>query len=100
MMGWFTGNREDTVGRITFEPNPAPAIVRIPERVRFIDLEGAMGSINEDTMKLEFTPRGPISIAVDKIGAYYDNTVIIFGNKIRVMETSAQIAVKIMEALK
>ena len=100
MMGWFTGNKEDTVGRITFEPNIAPSILRIPEKVRFIELEGAMGRVDEESGKLEFYPRGKICIAVDKIGAYYDNTIILFGNKIRMMETSAQIAVKIMEALK
>ena len=98
MMGWFTGKNEDTVGQITFAPNPAPAVIRIPEKIRFVDLEGAMARVNEETGKLEFLPRGQISIAVDKIGAYYDNTVIIFGNKIRVMETSNQIAVKILEA--
>jgi len=100
MMGWFTGNREDTVGRITFEPNTAPTIMRIPGKIRFVELEGAMARVNEETGKLEFTPRGPISISVDKIGAYYDNTVIIFGNKIRVMETAAQITVQIMGVLK
>ena len=98
MMGWF--NKEDTVGRITFEPNPAPTILRIPEKVRFIELEGALARVNEETGKLEFTPRGKITISVERIGAYYDNTVILFGNKIRVMETAAQIAVKIMEAMK
>lgn len=100
MMGWFTGKTEDTVGRITFEPQQNPMIIKVPEKkVRFITLEGAVAHVDEDTGKLEFTPRGPISISVDKIGAYYDNTVILFGNKIRVMETAVEIAVKITEAV-
>lgn len=69
-------------------------------RTVFIEFEGAMASVDEDTNKLEYTPRGPIWIQAGHIGAYYDHTILLFGNKIRVMETAAQIAVKIMEALK
>ena len=81
--------------------DPVPKII-IPGRQQapFIELEGAMGHVDDESGKLEFYPRGKITIAVDKIGAYYDNTIILFGNKIRVMETSAQIALKIMEAMK
>lgn len=66
----------------------------------FIEFEGATGTIDEETNTLKFTPRGPIWIQLDNIGAYYDHTILMFGNKIRVMETAAQIAVKIMEAMK
>ena len=101
MMGWFTGNREDTVGRITFEPQQSQVILREPEKkARFVEFEGAFVQEVEDTGKLEFIPRGPIHIRLDKIGAFYDHTVILFGNKIRVMETAAQIELKLMEAMK
>lgn len=99
MMGWFAGNKEDTVGRITFEPAPAPSILRMPEKkARFVEFEGAIAKVDEETGKIEFLPRGPISINMDKIGGYYDHTILIFGNKIRVMETFAQIHVKLKEA--
>ena len=100
MMGLFGKN--DVMGKINFE-TPERQTFFVPagkSGTVFIELEGAMGRVDEESGKLEFYPRGRISIAVDKIGAYYDNTIILFGNKIRVMETSAQIAVKIMEALK
>ena len=100
MMGWFGGSKEDTVGRITFDQQQAPVIIRVPGKVKFIEFEGAMASVDEDTNKLEYTPRGPIWIQAGHIGAYYDHTILMFGNKIRVMETAAQIAVKIMEAMK
>ena len=94
MMGWF--EKKEPV-KIVIDPTQR-LVKPVPKEARFIDLEGAMARVNEETGKLEFLPRGPISIAVDKIGAYYDNTIIIFGNKIRVMETANQIAVKILEA--
>ena len=80
---------------------PAPIEVTVkPPRPVFVDLNGAMVEMDEDTGKLNFVPRGPISIQVSMIGGYYDNTVLLMGNKIRVMETAAQIALKIMEAEK
>ena len=94
MMGWFTGNREDNVGMITSGLESAAA------KARFVEFEGAFVQEVEDTGKLEFIPRGPIHIRLDKIGAFYDHTVILFGNKIRVMETAAQIELKLMEAMK
>lgn len=101
MMGWFTGNREDTKGRIIFVPQQGPVIKREPEKkTRFVEFEGAFVQEVEDTGKLEFIPRGPIHIRLDKIVAFYDHTVILFGNKIRVMETAAQIELKLMEAMK
>lgn len=66
----------------------------------FVEFHGAMAEMDEETNTLRFTPRGPIWIQASNIGAYYDNTVILFGNKVRVMETAAQIALKIMEAMK
>jgi hypothetical protein len=100
-MGWLTGNKDNTVGRINFEPQQGTLIMRVPERrARFIEFEGATGTIDEETNQLTFFPRGPIWIQLDNIGAYYDHTILLFGNKIRVMETAAQIAVKIMEAMK
>jgi hypothetical protein len=37
---------------------------------------------------------------VANIGGFYDNTILLMGNKIRVMETATQIAMKIMEAMR
>ena len=101
MMGWFSGKQEDTVGRITFEPQQAPVIIpQEVKRERFVEFEGAMAETDEDTGKQVFFPRGSIHINVEKIGGFYDHTILLFGNKIRVMETEAQIWMKIKEAEK
>ena len=66
----------------------------------FVEFEGALATIDEMTGELIFTPRGKIHIQVANIGGFYDNTILLMGNKIRVMETAAQIAQKIMEAMR
>ena len=76
---------------------PAPA-AQVKECPVFIEFEGALCTMDESTNDLVFTPRGKISIQLGNIGGYYDHTILLFGNKIRVMETAAQIALKIMEA--
>jgi len=91
------GKGNDVVGRITFDnTGPSVAFVRDKKPV-FVEFEGALAVAGEDG-KLEFTPRGKISINVANIGGYYDHTILLFGNKVRVMETAAQIGLKIMEA--
>ena len=92
------GKNKVTGQALLYTPEQPPAVIRMPEADRFVEFEGAMARIDEDTGKLEFVDRGPININVHRIGAYYDHTIILFGNKIRVMETAAQIALKIMEA--
>lgn len=72
-------------------------ILTVPDPAVFVEFEGALAVAGEDG-KLEFTPRGKISINVANIGGYYDHTILLFGNKVRVMETAAQIGLKLMEA--
>ena len=74
--------------------------VQLPNVMTFVEFEGASTTMDEETGKLEFTPRGKIVVQVSRIGAYYDHTIILFGNKVRVMETANQIALKILEATK
>ena len=92
------GKNKD-MGPLLFEPQQS-AIMLPDKKPVFVEFRGALPSIDEETNKLVFTERGPIWIQVDNIDAYYDNTVILFGNKVRVMETAAQIALKILEAMK
>ena len=92
------GRKEDTVGAITFGPSQVPAVVQVPERQRFVEFEGAMAEVDDETGKLDFVPRGAIRINVNMIGGFYDHTILLFGNKIRVMETYEQIREKIGEA--
>ena len=95
------GRDRDVVGKINFEPQQGPVIIRVPEKsARFVEFEGAFVQEVEDSGKLEFIPRGPIHIRTDKIGGFYDHTIILFGNKVRVMETAAQIELKLMECEK
>ena len=98
MMGWFGGGKEDTVGRINFEQQQPQMFFMRDNSPRVVEFEGALAEVNEDTGKLEFVPRGVIYINVNKIGGFYDHTLLLFGNKIRVMETAAQIYVKIKES--
>jgi hypothetical protein len=91
------GKNKVTSQALLYTPEQPPAVIRMPEADRFVEFEGAMAHADDDG-RLEFVPRGPININVHRIGAYYDHTIILFGSKIRVMETAAQIALKIMEA--
>lgn len=40
---------------------------------------------------IQYVPRGDIYINPDHICGFYDNTILILGNKVRVMETTEQI---------
>ena len=92
------GKGKHTGQALLYTPEKTQVIMFPHEK--FVEFEGAAVRVDEETGKLEFMPRGPIVINVRRIGAYYDHTIILFGNKIRVMETAAQIALKIMEAEK
>ena len=102
MMGWFTKKTDPDAEarRIFLDSMKEYKRIAPPEKkkARFVEFEGAIAKVDEETGKIEFLPRAPISINMDKIGAYYDHTILIFGNKIRVMETFAQIHVKLKEA--
>ena len=99
MMGWLSGKQEDVVGRINFEQVQTPLVVPARyDKARFVEFEGAMAETDDETGKLVFYPRGSIHINVLQIGGFYDHTILLFGNKIRVMETEAQIYMKIKGA--
>ena len=98
MMGWFSGKQEGTKERYIPEQAPPLVVTAGDERARFVEFEGAMAETDEDTGKLVFYPRGSIHINVLQIGGFYEHTILLFGNKIRVMETEAQIYLKIKEA--
>lgn len=40
---------------------------------------------------IQYVPRGDIYINPDLILGFYDNTILVAGNKVRVMETTEQI---------
>ena len=92
--------KNDVVGRILFDNQQTTAIVPINQRQVpvFIELEGALCEKEDD--RLVYTPRGEIAINPARIAGYYDHTIMIDGYKIRVMESYAQIALKIAEASK
>ena len=98
MMGWFAKEKADTVERYVPEQEPALVVTAQDDGARFVEFEGAMAETDEDTGKLVFFPRGSIHINVLQIGGFYDHTILLFGNKIRVMETEAQIYMKIKGA--
>ena len=69
--------------------SPGPSVVIPKNRVVFVEFDGALVDKFDDD--LVYTPRGKISINPARIAGYYDHTILLFGNKIRVMETAAQI---------
>ena len=92
-------DKEWAKGALIYSREQMPVIMRVPEKVQFIEFQGAMASVDEDTNRLEYTPRGPIWIQAGNIGAYYDHTILLFGNKIRVMETAEEIREKLTEGM-
>ena len=78
--------------------SPGPSVVIPKNRIVFIEFDGALVDKFDDD--LVYTPRGKISINPARIAGYYDHTIMVDGYKIRVMETYAQIALKILEATK
>ena len=93
------GKKDDIMGKLIFDQQPAPVIMQKPDKPVFVEFEGATSEMEEDG-RLTFSPRGKITIQLNNIGGYYDHTILLMGYKIRVMETYAQIAVKILEAMK
>ena len=66
----------------------------------FIEFTGATGSLDDDGFLKDYVPRDKITINVNRISGYYDHTILVEGRKIRVMDSYAQIALKILEAMK
>lgn len=63
-------------------------------RVRVVDvflkLTGASCTRTEDTK--EYHPIAPVIVNVSQVGAIYDHTVLVSGQKVVVMESLAEIA--------
>ena len=66
--------------------------LNLNEDLIFVEFMGAARVLSDDDDELwAYKPRGPISLTLDKIIGFYDNTVITDGHKIRVMENYEQI---------
>ena len=89
------GKDKGDAGRILFD-SPGPSVVIQKDRVVFVEFDGALVDKFDDD--LVYTPRGKISINPARIAGYYDHTILIDGYKVRVMETYAQIGLKLLEA--
>lgn len=59
--------------------------------MRFLVLQRANTTMDDDGLVVGHTPRGQVVINIRHIMAFYDNTVIVDGHKIRVMETADEI---------
>ena len=96
------GKHKDVIpysGELLYAPaQPSVAVVRDRMPV-FVEFEGALCQV-DDAGQMDYTPRGKISINVHSIGGFYDHRILVFGNKVHVMETRNQIELKIREALK
>ena len=93
------GKNKAPYGKILFD-QAAPAIMRATEKPVFLEFRGAIANVDDDSMKVEYTPRDLISVNLSRISGFYDHTILVEGRKIRVMDTYAQIALKILEAMK
>ena len=83
----------ETPEGLLFEKHENVAVF-VPQLIEF---QGALVDKDADD-QLTYTPRGKISVNPARIAGYYDHTILIDGYKVRVMETYAQIALKLMEA--
>lgn len=64
--------------------------------MKTVTFEGAELSLSDDiNHPFNYTPRGAITINLDRIDAYYDHTILVGGHKIRVMDTFDEIRQKI-----
>ena len=90
------GRKDDS--KILFD-NPGPVIMREKHQPVFITLEGALAEM-DDMGVLSFKPRGKIRIQVCNIAGYYDHTILLMGNKVRVMESANEIELAILEAVR
>ena len=59
--------------------------------MHFLVLQGANTTMDDDGLVVGHTPRGQVIINIRHIMAFYDNTIIVDGHKIRVMETADEI---------
>ena len=91
--------RNNQVKLLYDEAPPRTVVMNRPNAV-FVEFQGAIGSTDDDGVLREYVPRDKISVNVMRISGYYDHTILIEGRKIRVMETYAQIALKILEAMR
>ena len=66
----------------------------------FVEFTGATGSADDEGKISDYIPREKITINISRVSGFYDHTILADGRKIRVMETYAQIALKILQALK
>jgi len=64
-----------------------------------IEFEGAAVEIDDDGTKI-YHPRGKIFIRLNLIQMFYDHTIVVYGTKIRVMDTVDQIREKVMYPFK
>ena len=81
-------------------PSVTPQAAAPAAKPIFIEFTGASGSLDDDGMLKDYVPRDKITINVNRISGYYDHTILVEGRKIRVMDSYAQIALKILEAMK
>lgn len=87
--------------KLLFDEPANPTMIRIPDRIPvFVEFRGAIANVDDDSMKVEYIPRDQISVNICRISGFYDHTILVEGRKIRVMDTYAQIALKILEAMK
>lgn len=78
---------------------PAPVLAKGAELL-MVEFTGAEILFDDDGRKVDWTPREKICVNIARVDGYYDHTILVDGRKIRVMETYAQIALKILEAMK
>ena len=84
----------------TEERLPLPAPTPAQQVNQFVTFTGARMVYDDGAVTPRFEPWADIIINVSQIGAIYDNTIMVQGNKVRVMGSVNDIALKIMEAMR
>lgn len=79
---------------------PALVYPKASQAAVFVEFTGATGAADDDGKISDYVPRERITVNILRISGFYDHTILAEGRKIRVMETYAQIALKILQAMK
>lgn len=99
----FKAKQQEPVDYTAIVERSAEGVLEVPasNKPLFVSFMGADVTFSDDDgAMMSYKPRGEVVINVNRIGAYYDHTIITEGHKIRVMDDATGIGLRIMEARK
>lgn len=98
---WLKAKQQEPVDYTAIVERSAEGVLKVPANNKplFVSFMGADVTFSDDDgAMMSYKPRGEVVVNVNRIGAFYDHTIIVEAHKIRVMDTVSQIGLKILEA--